>query len=65
MLDMKRKNFQTRRAVGEALAACALFALPTRQAMGKEATAGARQIFDKQLTAIEREVIEGRFRPRP
>jgi hypothetical protein len=54
---MKVKKFQWRRALGNLFGAFAVFALASLPMLGNDGAPSARQVFDRQLSATEREVM--------
>src|ERR1035438_5028171 len=56
-INMKVKKFQWRRALGNLFGAFAVFALASLPMLGNDGAPSARQVFDRQLSATEREVM--------
>jgi len=56
-IDMKVKKLQWGRALGNLFGGFAGFALATLPMLGNDGSPSARQVFDKQLSATEREVM--------
>jgi hypothetical protein len=54
---MKIIKFHSRRTIGNIFGALATFVLATVPTVGKDGSPSALQIFDKQLSAVEREVM--------